>query len=65
MYSRVLFSSMTKKAIREFLATWNEDPNLLCGPLPESDHGKAVSLPANLGEDSARLYPATEQKEGA
>jgi len=54
-----------KKAIREFLATWNEDPKPFCVDRYRGiDQGKAVSLPANLGEDSARLYPATGQKEG-
>jgi hypothetical protein len=27
------------------------------------DRGKAISLPANVGEDSTRLHLATEQKE--
>jgi len=26
-------------------------------------HGKTASLPTNSGEDSARLHPASEQKE--
>ena len=54
-----------KKAIREFLATWNEDPSSCLDRYRGIDHEKTVSLPANLGEDSAPLYPATGQKEGA
>jgi hypothetical protein len=27
------------------------------------DHGKAISLPANVGEDSTRMHSPTKQKE--
>jgi transposase len=55
-----------QEAILEFLAVWNEDPKTFVWNRHRGfDHGKAVALPANLGENSARLYAASQQKKEA
>jgi hypothetical protein len=53
-----------RKAIRAFLNAWNENPNpfILVG-YGGIDPGKAVSLSANVGEDSTGMHVATGQRE--
>jgi hypothetical protein len=53
-----------QKAIQEFLDAWNEKSQTFClDGYGGIDHGKAVALSANVGEDSTRMHFATEQKE--
>ncbi len=54
-----------KAAIQEFLASWNEDPKPLVWTATVESIMEKLSRPANAREDSARLYPATKQKEEA
>ena len=52
------------EAILEFLTAWNEDPKTLCLDRHRGfDHGKAVTLPANHGENSVRINAASQRKE--
>jgi hypothetical protein len=50
-------------AIPDFLDAWNEHPKPFVWTATVDSIMEAVALPADPGADSARLYPATQQKQ--